>query len=390
MFILHYVRVTIEMRSINVSENKIYKKFILCLLLSLFATLFFVAGLNYFVNPYNIFKVKTCGLTYLKPVAKIQERVTKFISFKLDKRKIDTVFLGTSRADYAIDKDYFKKITGKEAENMAMGGMVIEEYREVLDMILKIHPEIKNVYVSADFIMFGGDKVFDEKSKAKITTSAKLTTQEICTAFLSVTGVRDSFWTLIKNALGIKTQMYTPEGLRYMTPNPKIQEAFAYSVAEYIYKYRNFKYNPEKLTVLKELKEYCEKRKIKFYVFVMPTHVLDMQLMEEEGVYDDFLHWKADLSQIITFHDFQYPCAITNEKIDENMKYFVEISHASPLTGRLILGEIIKDDKTFGRIYTPEYAFVFNESDRGELNMLADEEVERTKFLEEIRRNNAI
>lgn len=365
-------------------KNK-YKKYLLKLFLALFCVLFATGILNFFVNPYNIFQVPTCKLTYLKPEAKLQERLTKFIGLKFDKRKIDTVFLGTSRADYAIDKDYYKQLTGKEAENMAMGGMIIEEYQDVLDLILKIHPEIKNVYLSADFIMFGGNSVFDELSKAKLNTDKNLTSSEICSALFSITGLRDSAWTVIKNILGIKTKMYMPNGLRYPTENENFEESIAASIVEYSKKYENFEYNPEKLNTIRFLKEYCDNRGINLIIFVMPTHIVDMQLMQYENVYDDFLAWKQDLSYIVPFYyDFQYPCNITNEKFSADMEYFFEISHATPVTGNLILDELVSDNLSFGRFYSSDYSYVFNKSDRDELFLLADDEKERTLFLDKV------
>ena len=359
----------------------VYKKYICHLFLFLFGTLFFVGIFNYFVNPYNIFQVPSCKYTYLKPEAKLQERVTKFIGFKFDKREINSVFLGTSRADYSIDRDYFKEITGKDAENMAMGGMVLEEYPEIIDMILQIHPEVKNLYLGTDFIMFGGKTVFDEKSKAKITEYPFLTPTDVCTALFSITGLRDSFWTIIKNILGLKTRMYYPNGLRYVTRNDRIEDSFGEAIVEYTKKYETFEYNPDKMKIIREIKEYCSQRGVKLHLFVMPTHVLDMQLMEMEGVYDDFLQWKADLSEVMPFYDFQYPCPVTNEEISPDMKYFFEISHATPLTGRLVLEEMVLDNKDFGRLYTREYAYILNETDRDELMILADENDKRTKFL---------
>ena len=350
----------------------------------LFSFLALVSIFNYFVNPYNIFSVSACKLTYLKPEAKLQERLTKFISLKLDKRKIDTVFLGTSRADYAIDRIYYTILTGKSAENMAMGGMIIEEYIDTLDLILKIHPEIKNVYLSADFIMFGGNSVFDEASKAKLNQNVKITSSEICTALFSYSALRDSVWTVVKNSLGLTNKMYTPTGVRYVTQNENIRNTFISAIVEYTKKYETFEYNPEKLNTLRFLKEYCDKKGINLVVFVMPTHVLDMQLMKLEGIYDDYLRWKEDLSYITSFYDFQYPCSITNEKISPNMRFFFEISHATNITGNLMLEEMVKGNKEFGRIYSKDYSKIFNKSDEDELNILADDDMERTEFLEKI------
>ena len=59
------------------------------LLITLFSILAFIVMLNYLVNPYNIFQQRIFKTTLLKPEAKIQERVTKPIGLKINKRKID-------------------------------------------------------------------------------------------------------------------------------------------------------------------------------------------------------------------------------------------------------------------------------------------------------------
>lgn len=59
-------------------------------------------------------------LKLMKPEAKIQERYTKFIGLKFDKRKVDTVFISSSRPDWALNKNYFYNVICKYAENLAM------------------------------------------------------------------------------------------------------------------------------------------------------------------------------------------------------------------------------------------------------------------------------
>lgn len=125
----------------NVIESKLfmdlksYKKFNKIILISVLLFLILISTLNFVVNPYNIFNHTFISKKLLKPEAKVQERYTKIIQMKLDKRDIDTVFIGTSRCDWAINKDYFKKITGKNAENMAMAGLQIGEYLDIIDFV---------------------------------------------------------------------------------------------------------------------------------------------------------------------------------------------------------------------------------------------------------------
>lgn len=132
-------------------DFKKHNKGILIALLLLCA---FIGTLNYIVDPYNIFDNRILGNKLLKPEAKVQERVTKVIGLKFDKKKIDTLFVGNSRVDLGINPDYYKKITGKHAQNLGMGGLQLFEIKDLLNISLKIHPEVKNIYYGIDYVTF--------------------------------------------------------------------------------------------------------------------------------------------------------------------------------------------------------------------------------------------
>ena len=130
------------------------------------------------------------------------------------------------------------------------------------------------------------------------------------------------------------------------------------------------------------MKEFCDDRGTNFYVFVMPTHITDLQLMQDINVYFDYLAWKSDLSQISSVFDFQFPTPYSNEKIAPDMKYFFDSTNATYITGNLILDYMLNDNPVFGRVYTPDYADIFNNADITEMDILAGDNSARTKFIE--------
>lgn len=366
-------------------DKKSYKKFNICLISAFLTVLLGVAALNVAVNPYNIFPF--CGIAKYKPEAKLQERVTKLIGFKLDKRKINSVFLGNSRTDYSIDRDYFKKVTGLEAENLAMGGIVIEEYPELLDLIFKIHPEVKNIFLGTDFIMFSGSSVFDEKSKATFEKNPNLTTTELCTALFSFSSTRDSVWTLVRNLLKIKGgAVYNLNGTRHPVPDKRYREIFGMSVLEYVIKYKNFDYNPGKLEIIRKIKAVCDERGVGLHLFVMPTHLADMYLISSfPNTKNAYYEWKKDLTQIAPVYDFQYPSDFMNESISDDMQYFFDISHVTPTVGNMIIDFFDSGNSEIGRFETSEYIDLINRTDSCELAVSILEDPELKNFVDKIK-----
>ena len=189
---------------------KNYNKILLKITLPL---LIFIIVLNYLVNPYNIFKQRIFPKTLLKPEAKIQERVTKPIGLKIDSRKIDAVFFGTSRADLGLDKEHYKEITGKEAENIAIGGLHFNEMLDAIDISLKIHPEIKHIYLGLDYAVFLKSADNTDDNRATITKNPKLETQELGIALLCLKTTGNSIWTIIQNLSGNNRRMFYASGL---------------------------------------------------------------------------------------------------------------------------------------------------------------------------------
>lgn len=361
----------------------LYRKFNITLVVSLLCVLFVIALINLLINPYNIFRVPTCKINYLKPESKTQERITKLIGLKFDKRKYDTVFLGSTRVDMAIAKDYFNKLTGKEAENMAISGMPIEEFQDWLQTVITIHPEVRNVYLGVDFVMF--NEV--ENTYLPVKTKASLTSGEFCMALFSFASLRDSVSTITKNITNKTENTFMPNGTKYRVQNKNIKDAFQTSLEESKFVYKHFKYNPEKLNYVKFIKEFCDERGINFYVFVMPTHITDLQLMQDENVFYDYISWKSDLSQVSPVFDFQFPSQYANEKIVPNMQYFFDSTNATYITGNLILDYMLNDNPVFGRVLTPDYADFFNNADITEMEILAGDNSARTKFVEELEDN---
>ena len=348
-----------------------YRDFNKKLLISFFCIVFSVALLNFLVDPYNIFMKSPLTAHLLKPEAKVQERVTKIIGMKVDNRDISAVFVGTSRTDWALNRDYYKKITGKNAENIAMAGLALEEYEQVVKTVLKIHPEIKDVYFGADFASFSGgehdaEAAKEEKTKALINSNPKLELSELGTALLSVNTTGNSLWTIVKNLTGIKKRMFASNGLKYVYQNPSIEQEFDATNEKYLKVYKNYSLSQDKLNVLRKIRNLCEDKGVSFHLFVMPTHVRDLELIYSAGKWDDFVNWKKEMAKISPVLDFQVVNEFTAEKIGPNMKNFFETSHATHFMGDRVIDAFVNGESDICEVVTP-----YNAEKSGKKNLFS-------------------
>lgn len=343
--------------------------------------LLFSSAINFFVNPYNIFPLQKISAISIKPTAKKHLIKSKIISLKLDSRKINTVFIGSQKTDFSIDTNEYKNITGLDAVNLASSGYSIKDYPAVLQSALKIHPEIKNVFVNFDFVTF--DKEKNSKSKPfKTVKNGYLTLPEIYTSLFSLTGVRESLYTLFINAIGKKAGMFDYNGMAMVTSDENIKQTMEKSVAEYTEIYEKFQYDKNLVNVVEELQRICAEQEKELYIFIMPSHLMNMQLMKKQGIYDTYFEWKDEISKFIPIFDFEYPCTVTNEAISPTMKYFSGITMPTTVAGQLVLESMTNGKIEFGRIYTYDYSKIFDNSDRSELGMLTVDEDNRNEFLE--------
>ncbi len=343
-------------------DIKHFKKFNNKLLKTIIIILFFLALLNYMVNPYNIFdntKVMPKKISsLLKPEAKIQERYTKFIALKLDKRKIDTAFIGSSRPDWALAKNHYYERTGKYAENMAVGGIIPSEYIEIYRELVNIHPEVKNIYIAADFFMsikktspVTSKKAEDHGVRYKIPKTKKITSSELGFALFSIQSSGNSIFTIFKNLAGIEKRMYKSDGTKHVYYNKEIDKHFKLNIDKYTGSYTNSVFDESTIEIYKNLYNEIKKDNRNVYIFIMPTHIIDQYLIFK-NCQEAFEKWKIALTEITDIYDFQYPSQYTEEDVKPDIKYFFETSHSTHFLGDKIIDKLINDNNDFGHILT--------------------------------------
>lgn len=337
-----------------------YKKYNKYLLVISISVILAIILLNYLVNPYNIFKQRIFPETLLKPEAKIQERVTKPIGLKIDNRKIDAVFFGTSRADLGLDKNHYKEITGKEAENIAIGGLHFNEMLDAIDIAIKIHPEIKHIYIGLDYGVFIKGWSDASGNRATITQNPKLETQELGIALLCLKTTCNSIWTVIKNLSGNKKRMFYPSGKKYIFVNKKIKKDFENAWLELNNAYRGAELDNNKIKIFSNYYKKITDSGREVTLFIMPTHITEFYFIYKSGNWENYSNWKKSLAAISPVYDFQYPNIYTTDKIRPDMKTFFDASHCTYLVGNKIIDDIVLKKTDLARLITKENADAIN------------------------------
>lgn len=335
-----------------------YKKYNKTILTTLFIVLLMFVLLNFIVDPFYIFKIISIeNFNKYKPEIKRQVRVTKIIDLKLTKTPVNAIFVGSSRTDGSFDPEYYKKLTGETAKNMAMQAISNSESIKLIKGCLKIHPEIDTVYLGVDFFRFNKREANSTKT-INISDNPKLTLQEFNPVILSFDTIYSSVATVISNAQGVK-QMQS-NGLGVVLPNPDIQASFDHRLAQYKETYKDYDLSIDEINKIKDFSEYCNKHKINLVLFINPIHTSQIDVIYEAKAWNSFLRWKKELAKIRPFYDFVYVNPINSEKINPNMKYFFESSHCTSHLGNLEIARMV------GKIYN--YGLIVNSKNVDSLN----------------------
>ncbi len=321
-----------------------YKFYNKKLFTTFFSLLLFFAVFNISVDPYDIFKTPLINkFNKIKPEAGRNQRITKIISFKLEKRPVDTVFLGSSRVNSTISEDYYGKITGgKIAKNLGMNALSHDETVKMAKNLVKIHPEIKTIYVGLDFFRFL-EKNKDNKRAVSFSNNKNLTISEFNPVVLSFNTIISSVITVIKN---IKYN-----GNAETSQPVDLTPLFISKLGYYGGNYFNAVLSENEILKLKEFKCDMEKNGYKVKFYINPTHAMDMSLINKLGFLPVFERWKTLLAENFDYVDFDWVNSLTSEKVDANTKYFAEMSHATSAFGTVILDCLILHKNNYG-VYT--------------------------------------
>lgn len=349
------------------TENEIYKKYLIKLIISIFLILFSLAGINYFLDPYGIYNNKWIikGWNDKKPLINTHTRIHK--TQKVYLKEYECIFLGTSRVEASMvfnsDDSFIKKYCSSYY-NAALGSSNIVEMYYMLNLILN-HHKPKKIFYGLDFLQFNAMNInfsvmnLDYFNRPLYTRIVYL---------FSYSMLQDVFRTLKLNEK--EENYYDNAGgwnieKNYLDkfPGLTLNDIFLITEKSYyhIY-YDNFNYNFNNLYTWDYYKKMLniinEHPEIEFFIYTNPFHVRLLEVMDMKIQYQSFEDWKKQLIEMNTqyiknpksnfyIYDFSGYNFITTENIDINTKvshFFYDTSHAKSSVGELILKYILENN----------------------------------------------
>ncbi len=316
----------------NTKWRKYNKKLLSIFFICIFITIFF----NLLIDPYNIFNIpKIKYINKTKTEKNRNQRITKTVGLKLETKQLESIFLGSSRVNESITEDYYTKLTSKYTKNLGMNALSHDETIKLAYNSISIHPEIKTIYIGLDFFRFL-EKNKDDKREVPFSDKKELTLSEINPLILSYNTTLASINTLKNNIIPQKT-------------NNDKQEIFLSKLKQYAGNYTNAKLADEEFSKLKNFEKEMNEKGYNVVFYTNPTHITDLVLIKKMGYLPLFNKWKVKLAENFNYIDFDFANEITTEEINKDTKYFIECSHASNLTGALIIDDLINKSNKIGK-----------------------------------------
>jgi hypothetical protein len=347
-------------------------KFNLIVLISLIILLTITISINIVVDPFSVFdRPQFYGFNKVKPELKRQERLTKVFYLILNKKKFDTIILGSSRVDYGFDSEYYFKKTGLNSYNSGIKATGVGDGLEIVKKLIHKNSNLKQVLIGVDFFAFKKPPEYLINLKDQMI-STKL--NDFASILLSLDAVECSINTILYNLKTPNINIYDKNGLKIMKNDHNAYNEALYEVGAYMNDelfYKNYVPDSKGFNDLKELKSICHKNNIELIVFVNPINVAQLQAIKTSNNWQNYKNWKKNLSYITPYYDFSGFNSVTTEPLNKNMKYYIDSNHYLKNTSHLMIDAIINPQK---RIFHKDFGIYINSANVEQSNAKLDKD----------------
>ncbi|MGL5963373.1 MAG: hypothetical protein ACRCZ2_03100 [Fusobacteriaceae bacterium] len=319
------------------------KSFLIKTIISIISILLIVGGLNYFCDPFQIFKFTKYG-----------NGEQRYINYGIARNyKYDTAIIGTSTSENILKND-LKQIFDVNAVNLSVSGSTNYEQRELLKQSLE-NQNLKTVIYGLD--IFSYNREINE-IRLEIPEYIKYPYK------ISVLKQIFSFLTLKNSIKGIVKNIMSPNKESWINYHSYWGDQHTYSKEitisrskgeEVIKGFENC-YSLIKMKgnfdIFLEMTQ--TNKNIEYIIYLPPYSFLFWNLIEQYGSLNaimDFKYYiltKTASKQNIKIYDFQ-----NNFEIAENLNNYKDIIHYSPEINKEIL-KLIKQEKYLETLETSE------------------------------------
>lgn len=339
------------------------KRYLTCFLGTLAGVLLLLAGFNYTIDPYGIYRAWDEGDVF--PAANTYARIHK--TERIKRIKPEVALFGTSRTDIGMDPDgaFFD---GKRVYNAGLPGAPIYEQRRMLEFTHRVHP-LETAVLGLDFLSFNaarsGNRHFEERLVSEAATRP-------VTSFFNTYNTVVSFNTLL---VSIKHLRYMDELEKrsYNEANGHKMHKLAEWRAQEFGEWRNFesdrigRIEDNRLAHLsyaysdkpgdttfrhfRAMLDFAHREGIDLYLYFSPIHKSYLDAYKEAGMWDAFEDWKKRITDMARGYgyplwDFATYNPVTTEPIPPKgdtttrMRWFWDNDHYKEEAGDIILRKL--------------------------------------------------
>jgi len=337
------------------AQRRYLRHFVAALALGLVA----LVALNLLVDPYGAYRLVPAPLLEAaKPSG--GTRVAK--AEMLFHSRCEVLILGSSRAEAAIDPRH-AAWGSDEVYNAALSGTHMEETAAVCRYALQL-PSLRRVVLFADFCSFSENR---QPFNADFEASRfNPDLDELEYHFANLLGGKAAEQSLKTLRVALTGEQPATRGDRGLVirarPRPRHRLAFDKTIEHYLTApqlYTGFRYTERSLDSLRALARACREHGVTLTVVVPPTHALQLEAMQQAGLWPTFERWKREVTATveeinravhappeaadIAFWDFSGYAGYVAEEVPgeaadgAEMRWYWESSHFKKELGDLVI-----------------------------------------------------
>lgn len=271
------------------------KKKNLLFIIYIFLLVCSIISFNFFVDPYNLFFLKS-PILFMNDLP----RDLFYISLKAYKSvKSDTLVMGSSETIGMFSLAHFKN----DFNFVAVDGIDYSQYYDIIDNYLKLHPETKNVYIFLNYVCLFQDKL--SISYLPSFNSKNITIKELARVLLS-------FDALLKSLNVVISQFKEKNSSLFPSlPSTKIFYNQIDLINEGMNNYDFSALNERNINSLKRLILLLENKNINFTFVIPPYSAVYLSIIDEynnlQSQVEQFKRWLVSVLPASTkIYDFAF------------------------------------------------------------------------------------
>lgn len=309
------------------------------------------AALNYTIDPFGFYHPATPGYFIRKPAMPKHQRMAK--AHIIRKTKPETVILGSSRIDYALNPDH-PFFEGQKAYNAGLKGVRIDEVAAM--MIHACHSGARQFVWGLDFFSFNAaiprrpdfstDRLYNQTGANTPDTDKRM--------LVSLSALKPMLQTVLyQNRTTVPTirtnGMHTPEELDHDTQSKGTNAMMAHIRDTFLNELyfpapsRDFVMDDAAMwNGLESALVFAHDNDVPIRAFIAPQHASHYSLIQQAGLWPVFTTWRTRVIALFDRYGFSATdfTDITDINSTTLAPYYWESSHYTPALGNMILDHL--------------------------------------------------